>query len=254
MELEFESGPSEDFLCDRYRVLSLADTADFVATYRALKAAKPDCSFLLTLDDLGQACYTSMHAKQRYDLDHTEGHDLSTLDPDCFEDGEHQGWLTTRQELFIRRGNIEARLGQASLADVVGKGITLFDASVEEFISANESILNCVDEDAFLLEVELPHSYQAIYAFPNGYFTDDLNPFENVVLARHMADEFGYELVGMGASLVAFLPEQALDEETCSRLVAFLESVYAASWDGQVPRLVRQYVEAGGLLVLRYIG
>lgn len=242
MELEFVTGPSDDFLCDRYAVLSLADTPDFVASYRALKAAKPNSSFLLTLDDFGQACYTSMHAKERFALDRGD------------ESSDDGSGLTFRHELFVRRANIEAHLGQASLDQVIAKGILLFDASVEEFISANENIVNCVDEEAFLLEVELPHSYQAIVAFPNGYFDDDLNPFENMLFAKHMADEYGYELVGMGASLLAFLPEQPLDEAACASLVALLRAVYAARWDERVERLARQYVEAGSLLVLRYAG
>lgn len=252
MELELVDTVSEDFLCDRYRVRSVTSSRELIETYRALKSRQPTVSFLFTLDDLGQACYTSMHAKTFYDLDEVEGFDLSQLGPECFEEGEHKGYLTSKAELFIREANYLRGLQGTSLEDVSSKQISPYARSIDDFVSANENIATVLDEEVYVLAVERPHGYQALYAFPNGYFSCDLNPFETFVLARHMEEHFGYVLVGIGASRLAFLASQKLEASEVRHLLQFLRQVYASAWNDSMHAVAEEYVARGGLLILRY--
>jgi hypothetical protein len=252
MELELVDVPSEHFLCDRYRAGSLTSSRELIDVYRALKSQQPDVSFLFTLDDLGQACYTSMHAKSSHNLDEIEGFDLSTLGPECFDEGGHKGYLTSKSELFIREANYLRGVRDTSLADVLSKQISPYEVSVDDFVSANENIAGILDEEIYVLAVERPHGYQALYAFPNGYFSCDLNPFETFVMAKHMQEQFGYVLVGIGASRLAFLAEEKLEESGVHRLLSFLRELYACEWDEDMHASAKDCVTRGGLLVLRY--
>ena len=252
MEFELIEAPSEHFLCDRHRVDSPTSSQEFIDTYGALKAHRPDASFLFTLDDLGQACYTSMHAKGAHDLDDTAGFDLSGLGPECFEEGRHRGHLTSKSELFIREANYLKGVRVTSLDDVLAKRLSLFDESIDDFLSANENIAGVLDAKTYALAVERPHGYQALYAFPNGYFSCDLNPFETFVMARHMQEQFGYVLVGIGASRLAFLPSGPLGPSGVQGLLSFLSRLYASDWDDEVHASAKDFVGRGGLLVLRY--
>ena len=252
MELELIDLPSEHFLCDRYKLKRPTSSRELVDAYCRLKARQPNVSFLFTLDDLNQACYTSMHAKNAFGLDDTEGFDLSGLGPECFEDGEHKGYLTTKNELFIREVNFRKGILSVSLEDVLAKQVCPYDESVDDFVSANENIACVLDEKVYGLAVDRPHGFQAICAFPNGYFSCDLNPFETYVLAQHMQEQFGYVLVGIGASRLAFLAAEKLDELRVQSLLSFLAQLYASEWDQTLHDLAKGYVTRGELLVLRY--
>ncbi|WP_137937573.1 hypothetical protein [Chitinivorax sp. B] len=127
MEYTLITTHSEQFLCDRYQLNHIDNHEDLIAGYLQLAEKHPDHRVLLTLDDIDQAGYTSMHTKHKHDLDDTADYDLSSLGPDCFEDGEHQGYLTSKDEFFIREGNFRKHCDGVSLEDLYKKGINLFD-------------------------------------------------------------------------------------------------------------------------------
>jgi hypothetical protein len=81
-------------LCDGVTAHDLSSFAALLALHARLQAEHPKVRVLATLDDLGQACYTSGHATEAVELDDVAGHDLSGLGDDVFEDGEHRGYLS----------------------------------------------------------------------------------------------------------------------------------------------------------------
>ena len=66
----------------------------------------------------------------------------------------------------------------------------------------------------------------AIAGFPNGYFSSDLNPFENYALAKLLFEKYGYELFGIGASLIGFLNDSFLEDHQVKELIADLAKLY----------------------------
>ncbi|ABC30704.1 hypothetical protein HCH_03986 [Hahella chejuensis KCTC 2396] len=252
MNLEYIDTPSEDFLCDRYHITEINSFEELLVAYRELAASHPDCRFLLTLDDLGQACYTAMHSTQSHDLDNTDDFDLSKLPPECFEDGEHKGYLSHKDEFPIRRRNMEAKLKEHTLADVIARGVSLNEDAPEDIEDVNADPLSILDAETYLLKVPVTASHETIFAFPNGYFTCDLNPFENVVLAKHLDDHFGYQLMGLGASYLAFLKTKPLDHNAIQQLIDTLDQIYRDEFDDEMKEMLRGIISNSSVLVLKY--
>ncbi|MCH8620389.1 DUF4253 domain-containing protein [Undibacterium sp. TS12] len=252
MQLDYITGEYERFLCDRYACQQISGAADMIATYHSLLDKNPGYRFLFTLDDLGQALYTSMHASSGEDLDDVEGYDLSHLPASCFEDGQHLGYLTCKEELFIVRGNIEKKCRELDFEDVCARGISLFHDSIDEFKQANQDILSILDEECFILKVPVTHQYETICAFPNGYFSCDLSPMENLLFARLLDEQFGYQLIGIGASYVAFLKTRELDESEIQSMITMLARVYADEFNETLTSLLADMIRGQEILVLTY--
>lgn len=255
MERELLKVDKHDFLCVTWHLSDIAGTADVVQTWRKLIAEHPGHAFLFILDDFHQACYTSMHARGRHDLDSTEGQDLSHLPAACFEDGQHLSYFTTPEELPLRIAAFERGLAGVTLQDVRDRGVSLFGAPEDEEpgpFEAGSNLLTVMDEPHWLFQVPVAHGYQALYAFPNGYFNSDLNPFENHVLAKHLEEQYGYVLIGIGASRLAYIKTRTLDESAVAALMADLQSIYRDAVDADRLRELEQAIRELDVLVLRY--
>lgn len=194
-----------------------------------------------------------MHAKMTHDLDSTEGFDLSGLPAECFEDGEHLGYLTNKAEFFIQRSNYKRRLNQASFEALCQKQISLFsesDAGTPAFERDLASVID--DREAYILEVPVTQQHETLYAFPNGYFQADLNPLENMLLARRMAEEFDYHPIGMGSEFVAYRRNSELDGKHIDNLIDMLAEIYRDDVRGELADRLRQCIQSNEVLVLRY--
>lgn len=244
---------TEDFLCDHYRLKGNISTESVLALLEKLESDYPDFSFLVTLDDFAQASYTSAHTKMLHDLDETEGYDLTHLPEHCFEDGEHKGYLTTKEELFIRKANIEKHLKDTTFDDVYVKQVSLFneddDTQVESF---KYDLASLIEGESYILKVPVETGYEAAYAFPNGYFSCDLSPMENALLARVLYEKFGYNLIGIGASYLAFKKTRGLTHQEQHSLINLLNKVYIDEFDAQLKTVLFNTLSNNQVLILKY--
>lgn len=177
---------SNENLFDSFIIENLNSFDELIEVYQTYKQNNSDKSIILTLDDLGQAEYTSMHSVMSNDLDETEGYDLSSLDPVCFEDGEHLGYLSTPSEFFIRNENFLKQTKDVDFQSVFDKELTIDEDEISILEKINQSPFEFLDEQIILKIVPVDNSYEAVCGFPNGYFESDLNPFENYALAKHL--------------------------------------------------------------------
>ena len=253
MELRLINTSSQSFLCDRYEVVGCESFIQLSDGIKKLEQQDVGHNFLVTLDDLGQACYTSMHTKLRHDLDSIDEIELEGLPPQCFEDnGEHKGYLSCKEEFNIRRRNIELKLPSVTFEDVCDKSIGLYCDDEGDFKEVNTDPSSLLDRELYILKVPVEHSYETIYAFPNGYFDDDLSPFENIVFARTLYEKFGYKLIGLGASYLAFRKSRALSEEQIQELIDLLDAVYREEFDSELRGLCTGFISNNDHLILSY--
>jgi hypothetical protein len=214
-------------LCDEYRLDRIASFADIVALYRRIPDDHPGCRPLFTLDDVGQAQYTSGHAVGQHDLARIGDLDISHLPPECFEDGEYLGSLNTKAEFAICANNY-AKLAQASSFDAAcAHGVTLDAEGLEEWIGFQDDPLSLFDQPASAMVVPVERSWDALFAFPNGYFTCDLGPAETHAVARHVCERHGYELLGIGASYLGFLRPTPASTDQVQAIAADLCRLYS---------------------------
>ncbi|MDQ0034425.1 hypothetical protein J2W30_002180 [Variovorax boronicumulans] len=215
-------------LCDEYRLSGIASMADLAEAARRIAADHPGCKPLFTLDDFGQARYTSGHARMNLELDDTTGHDLSGLPPECFENGKHLGYLSTKAEFGICLHNFKKLIASASFAEACAHGLTLNDESLQEWIGYQNDPVSLLDQPLSALIVPVAHAHEALAAFPNGYFSCDLDPEANCAVARHLSSVHGYELIGVGAAYLGFLRSSAPDASEASAIAADLCALYNA--------------------------
>ncbi len=221
-----ENQSSISTLCESYMFSAYKSFDEIIKTYNDLKKENPKKQVLFTLDDLNQAEYTSSHATMSYDLDETDGYDLSGVDSSAFEDGEHVGYLSTKSEFFIRKANFEKQVVNIDFSNVCKKGLILDEEEAIIQQKKNENPLYLFDEQIIIKIVPVNVSYKAIYGFPNGYFSSDLNPFENYALAKHLYEKYNYEFFGIGASFLGFFRKELLNEKEIKKLTIDLNKLY----------------------------
>lgn len=218
-------------LFDIFQIEGCTSFDELITLYYKLQENNIGKSILLTLDDLGQAEYTSTHTKMMHDLDDTEGYDLSVVDAAAFEEGEHIGYLSTPSEFFIRKQNFLKRASSVDYASVSERGLTIEEDELRLLADINKSPMAYLDKRILLAVIPVEKPYETICGFPNGYFSGDLDPFENYALAKRFYDNYGYKLFGMGASLLGFIREKIPDDQQTQELAADLMEIYNSKVD-----------------------
>lgn len=238
-------------LCDTYLVEEPESFEELLEAYKEYRQNNPGKTVILTLDDLGQAQYTSTHATISKDLDDPEGYDLTGIDAACFEDGEHIGYLSTPSEFFIRKENFLKQVNDLDFSTACKKELAIDEDELSILEEINESPLDYLDKQILLKVVPVEKSYEGICGFPNGYFTCDLSPFENYALAKHLSEKYGYELLGIGASLLGFIRNEKLEEEQIDELISDLAQLYHT--EEEVFEDLAEFIRNNEYLFLKYV-
>lgn len=208
MKLEYIKEYCGDFLCGYYRIHDLVDINDLLDEVQVLSQGSRGCKFIMTLDDIGQASYTSMHSKMSNELDGGEWLTNEDIDPSWMDGDFLRDDLSFDNQFLIRKLGFKHGLSKVKLEDIFNKKLFLDKESREEFIESNKNPLAVVDKEAYLLKVPVEYSYEAIYGFPNGYFSCDFSPFENYRLSEYLEKEYDFHLFGIGASYISFIKGQ----------------------------------------------
>jgi len=260
MDIEFRGNDQRDNpsggLCDEYHVSGIASFTELNDTYHTLTAKHPGCRPLFTLDDRHQARYTSGHARNNLALDTATDEEIAALPAECFEDGEYLGYLSSKPEFGICLRNFLALVAPVTFADACAHGLVLDEPALQEWEDYQARPLALLDQPMSALIVPVTQGCDALAAFPNGYFTSDLDPAQNYAVARHLALAQGYELIGVGAAYLGFLRAepassqvaQAVAQDLCAlynvadEQCEALAAVFAGAIDGREYLWVR-YVE-----------
>lgn len=221
-----ETGTFDRHVAGCYQCRNITDFRTLLALFREKAAAHPDRTVFATLDDYGQACYTSGHTRDANLLDTDDEIDLG-----AYHDTEHPpGDPATAEHhatLFrLMHRNLLSKAEGLSFADLAGRIDWRHpDSPGFAALNANPNMALDYRGEHYLLLVPVPHPAEAICAFPNGYFHGDLSPMENLVLARHLHG-YGYRPLGIGASYVGFIRDQPLSDEAARRLAMDILSIH----------------------------
>lgn len=199
-------------------VTALDDLLDLV---RAEQAAHPDVAVFITLDELDQAMYTSMHATE------SDALEISTDDLDFLEDpGADE--VRERRQLARTTDRLAAPGLRVAWADLRGTRESTAD-EVDALARTNESPVDLLDDVVLLMHVPVEDPTAAIAGLPNGYFSEDWDVFQNHAVTRHLAEHHGYRPLGVGASWLGFLRDQPPTLEQARALVADLTELYGSA-------------------------
>lgn len=216
-----------DLLCDAYKMTGSFTLAEIERFVREKRTEHPDKILFASLDDFRQASYTSGHATGTHELDDVSGHDLSSLDQGLLEDGEHPGYLSTSSEFFIRYENFRRQTTQEDFIALRRARWWSDQNHPLPSILVGDGVEKLHRETcAYVQIVPVQYCYEALCAFPNGYFIDDFSPFENHLIAKHLYDVFNFVIFGIGACYLGFLRQRPLEGSELDALVKFLSSLY----------------------------
>ncbi|QJI45552.1 DUF4253 domain-containing protein [Pseudomonas sp. ADAK2] len=197
--------------CDEYGVSGITSFDDLAEARRKMAESPPGFIPLFSLDDLHQARYTSGHVRNNLGIDDASEQDIAGLPPECFENGEYIGYPTTKAEFAICLRNFTNLVAATSFEDACAHGLTLDERAQQEWISYQNNPISLLEQPLSALLVPVQQSCQALAAFPNGYFTSDLDPAKNFSVARHFSEAHSYELMGVGASYIGFIRAEPPD-------------------------------------------
>jgi len=219
--------PYQERLFESFLIENIKSYEELMDVYQTYKQKHPDKTVILTLDDLGQAEYTSGHACDYNSLLDTDGYDLSGLDKACYdEDNEHLGHLSTPSEYFIIRENFLKQTKGIDFKTVCEKGIDNAEDDVIDLENINESPLAFLDQQVILKILPVEKPYEGLTGFPNGYFDADFSPFENYALSKHLFETYNLELFGIGASFLGFIKNEPFKDNELKALIADLAKLY----------------------------
>lgn len=244
-----------DLLCDGVIAEDLPDFATLLNLHAKLQAEHCDKRVLATLDDPGQAVYTSFHTISTHGLDSTDGYDLSDLPPECFEDGEHIGHFSTEAELPILLANLRKRAEGVTFENAcgvlywdVGGGTPTPDAVMREA----EKVLSIErDHESHLQFVPVARAADALAALPNGYFYGSLDPMQSYAVAMHLEQKHGFGLFGVGSRYFGYRSEAPVVGESAASLAADVVALYKDAPPEAEARLA-EALEGKDWLLLRY--
>lgn len=210
--------PRYQSVLTRVVVRDVTAVDDLLDLVRAEQAEHPDVAVFVTLDQLDQALYTSMHATESDSLE------ISTDDLDFLED-PHADEVRERRQLARTTAQLAAPDLRVAWSDLRGT-LEGAEGDIEALVTVNDAPEGVLDDVLLVLHVPVADPTTAIAGLPNGYFSEDWDVFQNHAVARHLAEGYGYRPLGIGASWVGFLRDQPLDPDRATALVADLAEVY----------------------------
>ncbi|MCQ2999870.1 DUF4253 domain-containing protein [Pseudomonas syringae] len=259
MDLEFRGNGMRDNpslgTCDEYGVDGVTSFDDLAEARRKIEELHPGFKPLFSLDDLHQARYTSGHVRNNLGMDDASEQDIAGLPPECFENGEYIGYPTTKAEFAICLRNFTKLVAATSFEDACAHGLTLDEPALQEWICYQDNPVSLLEQPLSALLVPVQQSFYALAAFPNGYFTSDLDPAKNFAVARHFSEAYGYELMGVGASYIGFIRAEPPDTALANILAKDFCMLYNTSEEDLKARTsaVAQAVCGRKYLWLRYV-
>lgn len=227
-----------------YRCRQQLSFAQLVSKYDELCAELYDHRLLFTVADSCQMFYTSGHSMMNFGID-----------KDALSEhgrNEEYGFDVCPAKM---RENFLKKAVSSSFESACKKG-TGIDSDAFEILDRYTSDPNtCVDESSYIFAV--PAEAQdpwaiVLYGLPNGYFSVDLNPFENYALALRLEARYHCRLVGMGASVLVFRRLKALSEEQQDALVADLDRLYGGVEQQDDLKILKGHVQNSPFLFVKY--
>jgi len=108
------------------------------------------------------------------------------------------------------------------------------------------------DQTTYVMRVPVEAACEALAVFPNGYFTDDLQPDENYMLAKALEENFKFRLIGIGATYLGFMRDTPVSAEEAAAVGQCLSPLYAYDPRADVSNQIAKIVEGETLIFIAY--
>lgn len=204
---------------DSFSVARICDPASFselLGAFRKVEAEhRQQGRCLLTLDDVDQCLYTSMHALEAHHLD--DGIDYPEHDDPAARAAYDAALF--RAVSAALRDPVRARTWDE---------VSLFTepSDIDALVALNRDPGLVLDDVHMVQCLPADDDTDLLANIPNGYFKGDWTPFDCHAVARRIGAQHGYALFGIGASTLGFHSAVGLEERDLPALVADLQHLY----------------------------
>ncbi|WP_349828722.1 hypothetical protein [Brevibacterium litoralis] len=218
-----------DAVTDMDEVLGLLDD---LATTDA-HGDGPGHRFLVTLDDLDQAVYTSMHAMEdeRLALDDFEA--PAGAEPTISSEADDVAFIEAFEHAQLAHvvAALDASENRVTWADACGRvPAETTDLETLARVNADPGLVFTGAAMIQALPADIVTRDDLVLAgLPNGYFTDDLDVFHNQAVVRTLGEEFGLRLFGIGAAYLGFVRDTPFTATEAARIADRLRELHAAA-------------------------
>lgn len=225
--------------------------SDLMAMYKQLQLSHQPAQVLLILEDVAQCGYTAGHAS------HEQGLYFDDVLHFAHLDAQAQAVAQQNEALYALK-YVQQQLQDPEVNTLLNQSLQqidwplyydLIDGQVLAEMNANP--LAILDDSIQVKLVEAASPALSFAAMPNGYFASDLDPWHNYYLIQHLEQHYGYQLMGMGASVLVFTRAQLLTAAQCQALIQDLTQVYHLDSISQAA--LAQHVAEHDHLLLGYI-
>ena len=218
-----------------FRLTDWGDVDELLAFRDAQRVANPAAQLLFILDDGARAAYTGGHALDKHDLREFDPASFSAAERTLYEE---EGRLRAERWASVVVPSMRMRVGEATLP-FEGQLLPL-DAPEVELLSLYQNVDRVFRTPLDCLTIAAAESSMAIAALPNGYFVDDLTPMQNYLLAEQLRIRFGYEILGLGSFLAAYVRDEVVDGPEARAVVDSVRGLY----DDMTDEVASKWAEA----------
>lgn len=197
---------------------NISDWQEVLTAYQNLKEQYAPRKIFLILEDEGQANYTSMHRSGWEPFDNEIGIELD------YDSKEYQTECVP-QIIQHYAEQLKNKEYHKSLKDCSDKMQLIDNDDLKAILLYNKNPLPIMDKEMMVLAGEFETEPLKLALLVNGYFSADFDPFENLTIIEMMAD-YGYEFIGLGASILGFIKTDKFDENQLSELVDKIAMAY----------------------------
>ncbi|WP_434353832.1 hypothetical protein VH441_02050 [Psychrobacter sp. HD31] len=242
-------------------IRDISDWDCIIASYRKLKSELFPQKVLFIMDDINQCEYTSMHASMQDELNVDESDFADGVD---FDDQEQEKAFNinlkkARTEHIVnflqRQDDFDVAQLTQLLNQIIEKTKRYDENDLKAMVLFNEKplrVLNNIEATNFkeigICIDDLPSDTLKIAMKPNGYFSSDLNTFENYYVINQL-DKLGFEFIGLGAQLLTFL-KKANGIVNYDELIEFLATIYPL--DNKTKARFQKIIQTNEYLILPY--
>ncbi len=188
--------------------------------YNHLRKEHPDYLPLFIHENAEQCFYTNMHAQS----------DDFWFDQEAYiaQHGESDVPLAHYQFLLERLNDPAKSL---RFEDCFGVLNYDNDAELEVFRKLTMGSHLPINEDIPVYLLPTQNSSDLFARMINGYFNDDLQPRQNYALIQHFTQNYGYTLMGIGATTLLFIRNKNPDSTISHSILEDLSKLYSIPSD-----------------------
>ena len=176
---------------------------------------------LFIIENAPQCEYTNMHASSSFEM--LDEEEYSAQNPDARD--------FPAAEFCLMLDILNDPEYKAEVSEFYGKFSLNYPDKLKALECLNTRDYNALDEDIDVYLCPCERSTDAFARMIQGYFADDFEPEQTYAFILMMNERFGFEFIGIGATLMLFYRRKNLSDDKAEELLQELAKIYDTPYE-----------------------